>query len=156
MLAPLDRFDGSEHTLIFRGGVILAGQGVTPVPYGEAPTASLVGVPVNVSFLMADPSNTANTSRRLPGVVYDDNVGGAIAGVPPHAAANDRVWAQNSDVVVRSLNGTVTNATFVTWGYDATTGIPFFTLSMTFSAFAALATDQQVEIQVWIRPTDVR
>jgi hypothetical protein len=156
MLAPLDRFDGSEHTLIFRGGVILAGQGVTPVPYGEAPTASLVGVPFNVSFLMADPSNPDNTTRRLPNSVYDDTQGGAFAGTAPHTAADDKTWAQNAEVVVRSLDGTVVNSEFVTWGFDATTGIPFFTLSMTVSAFATLAADEQVEIQVWVRPTDVR
>lgn len=155
MLAPLDRFDGSEHTLIFRGGVIVAAQGAAP-GYGEVAFGTALGVPVNVEFLMADPTNVNNLERRLPGAVYDDNQGGGFAGVAPHAGADNRTWAQNAEVVVRSLDGTLQAATFVDWDYDPTSGIPFFTLAMTFSAFAAAAGDQQVEVQVWVRPTDVR
>lgn len=94
------------------GGFTIAGPSGYPKVSGEAPSDIAANTPTGIRFLLADSTDPADPTTRLPSFVYDD---GQPAGASPHAPTStvipnittatdqlitDRTWCQNTYVTI--------------------------------------------------------
>lgn len=122
MLIPLNRPSGSSLRLRYRG-TIVAGEATAVYPKTNATYASdapIVGSNflTGVRFALFNPSDLADTAKRLDGYVYDDE---QPAGAAPHGTVlvtaggapgtdksmNAQTWAQNVQIHYNKIDPNV-------------------------------------------------